>query len=1360
MANKTDKLIVSDINRSLFVIPFYQRGYRWTGKNVRQLLSDLLSFAKNSDESEYCLQPIVLQKISKSEYSGFLNDEESVIRVVDGQQRLTTIAIVLHKLGIKTTWDIYYDSEKKRLSEILNGTSNLRSINDYFRKEVCDAVDEWLLNHENNESEVSAKHRLEDIFKSKGKKIAFLEYDIETPKDKESAKEGHKAFLRLNDGKTPLTSSELIKALYMVQSSGLTVQQQMEISKEWELIENSLQNEQFWLMFNARGLEDTPTRIDLLFALVLNISLKETKANPRIVFDKLEEEDEQFDLEKVWEEVLRTFWWMQSCYSDVELCNYLSWIRAYTNISASTIYGYWRKYPAHKDFNNRIIKEIQNTSFGGKRISTLDDVNYNWDKGELRKLFVLLNVIDCNRCHERFRFDLFNQSKGWDIEHIDSQTPNDFKQDKNIKEWLEMAYGELSKDQKTSFAKKFTKGGQDPKDFDIQSLELDNFEAYAEFIVQLTKDSEDTIPSGNSDKLGNLALLNLSINRSYKNDIFPLKRKAIINHVNSGSEFIPPCTVKAFTKFYTKSASRITSWQNADYNGYYHVMDSWFKEFMNFDTNIGDDVKAQDINNLRKKTENAGVPLEVNQSKEVVHNLNSRRFFNPISFFDFMDNYNVIVPKIQRLYVQGRLDKRGEKCLSGFASSLVGSVSNSSPLLLDFVYGIDIVNNKNTFYPLDGQQRLTTLLLLSWLCGLSKPNWNFRYESRRSTEEFIKKLLADAPPQLVKPDNYEILKRKAKEKNKDYPSLCREYIYNLSWFHESWLCDPGISGMIEMLDSLYDKLLNVSTKQDLNMNSIVFLLNYLDVSKKSYDHIFLKMNSRGRELTEWDNVNAVLDEFLPDDLKAIWPEKIQRWYELMWYKIPSQSEKDTEKINKVDAQMLSIVELALDCSGYSDKCTNTYKLSNWLQDNRVETTKFYQLCSIFFSALEIQGKDSCSYLIPKWTKSNLPRIPYFASGNNEIIQRFYQPLLVYYAAQSSTNEDWIRVIWNLVENISVDRSSFKQAIKLIDGLAKGKDSILSFLSILDLADCSYSYQNANSQLQEEIDKAQQILNPNDICPADWNESIGGQWSCWYDVIVTAESKRCFAGAIRFLFHDRNNNIKWSTFCTKWFNANLYFGDDGIKEIYSANLVSALLKRCNRWDQIHDRFIFDKNDWKLPVLLNTLYAEPLDYILEAQSLDVEIADFEEGQICERIIRDRLFENKFIKIITSRYSNYRVSLGRYFYGWRKHDGILLDWKTDNEVPEQWERRRNSQIQNMISVSDEVCVLNTHITDEIYFGYSIRFRYNQMSFEWSNDNVIYLIEKDQKKHFLEVSPDMDGLTILNRLKQEINTDSNISV
>lgn len=104
MANKTNKLIVSDISNTLFVIPYYQRGYRWTGKNVKQLLNDLLLFANGeNDDNEYCLQPIVLQKISKESYLHVAKEDDSVIRVVDGQQRLTTLAIILKKLSIPTT---------------------------------------------------------------------------------------------------------------------------------------------------------------------------------------------------------------------------------------------------------------------------------------------------------------------------------------------------------------------------------------------------------------------------------------------------------------------------------------------------------------------------------------------------------------------------------------------------------------------------------------------------------------------------------------------------------------------------------------------------------------------------------------------------------------------------------------------------------------------------------------------------------------------------------------------------------------------------------------------------------------------------------------------------------------------------------------------------------------------------------------------------------------------------------------------------------------------------------------------------------------------------------------------------------
>ena len=63
---------------------------------------------------------------------------------------------------------------------------------------------------------------------------------------------------------------------------------------------------------------------------------------------------------------------MQSCYSDFELCNYLGWIRHFTDISATTIYNLWRKYPKHQDFKDCIIKTIQDTNFGGTKRHSLD----------------------------------------------------------------------------------------------------------------------------------------------------------------------------------------------------------------------------------------------------------------------------------------------------------------------------------------------------------------------------------------------------------------------------------------------------------------------------------------------------------------------------------------------------------------------------------------------------------------------------------------------------------------------------------------------------------------------------------------------------------------------------------------------------------------------------------------------------------------------------------------------------------------------------------------------------------------------------------------------------------------------------
>lgn len=1313
MANKTKKLIVSDIQNTLFVIPFYQRGYRWTGKNVKQLLSDLLSFDNSNEDVEYCLQPIVLQPISKDNYS-VLKEEETVVRVVDGQQRLTTIAILLRKLGVSTTWDIYYDTEKKRLSEIMDDKNVKSSINDYFRNEVKDAIDEWL----NNNQENDIRQKLKSLFlpnEKKDKRISFLEYDIETTNENESTNEGHETFLRLNDGKTPLTASELIKALYMVRSSGLSIQQQMEISKEWEMIENSLRNNQFWLMFNAQGLEDTPTRIDLLFALVLGINLREAKTYPKMIFDELEDEEKKYDLGKVWDEVLHTFWWMQSCYSDIELCNFLSWIRAYTDNSATTIYKKWCENPAHNDFKNCIIKIIQDTTFGGNIINSLDSVDYHWEKGELRKLFVLLNVLDCNKGKERFRFDLFNKSKGWDIEHIDSQTPNDFKQDKNKREWLNDAWNELTEEQKKDFVEKF-EFKEAIETFTIENVELVNFESMADYIVELTQDSKYKLPIDKTHKLGNLALLNLSINRGYRNDIFPLKRKHIINCVNEGSEYIPPCTVKAFSKFYTESASKITSWQISDYEGYYKVMNNWFEDFMNYKASISDYKNA--ITKRIRKDRNDKIEIDRGDWQLTESKGNTpKRFEGPVSFPEFMDTYDVIIPKTQRTYVQGRLDKRGEKCLSGFASKLVESVTNPSPMLLDFVYGINICNGENSFYPLDGQQRLTTLLLLSWLCDFSKPNWTFKYESRRSTEIFVKELLMSQPPQMVKPNNYDELKKH----NRDYTSLCKDYIRKLPWFHESWLCDACICGMLEMLDSLYDKLLNAPMKSKPSMDSIVFLINYLDVSKKSYDHIFLKMNSRGRELSEWDNINAVLNEFLPVSLINRWPDKIQSWYELMWNTV-SKGKQDTDIINIVDNRMMDVVNLALVCVGYSGKSDNTFELSKWLQSSDEDVVeKFYTFCENFFSALEInKSNEDLHYLVPSWSQNYDPRIPDFACEESKIVNEFYQPLLAFYASEKSTEENWMRVIWNLVENIDVKRDSFHQAIHLIDELADHKDIILSYLSGISTRNITKCYQNAENQLQEEIAKAKQILNGE--------QRLDGK--TWKKIIVGAEKYAFFKGTIRFLFTDGEGNINWCDFDTKWSNAKKYFAENGngVKVEYTTNaiLLRSFISKFNKWGDFWGiNYDNEPSTWKMLLTsrfesTHCILTNIVDTNCDFTTFNASLKEFNNGfeDLQQDLVKTTILveASKWNSQLNWKYNTYCL------YPRRNR----LEWKV-YVIGNQRNQILSSLCDKKQIIVDGNRRFQSGDNDNFFWGWDIQFTYTNKNyyFQWHRNGYVRLIQ-----------------------------------
>ena len=298
--SKEHELAVNNIPNILFSIPHYQRGYRWTEKEVEALLNDLLAFAKSDTREEsYCLQPLVLQEMVDGQ-----------LRVVDGQQRLTTLAIILQSLGVETHWDIRYTAEGGRQLKDLLTKNPGKTINDYFRSRAMAKVGQWLA------EDSSRTESLRSVLQGEGgKRVVFLRYDLPKNEAPEVDKdEGHGAFQRLNAGKTVLTSSELIRALYMEAGNGLDDGEKADIAKEWDLIESAMADESFWSIWNNSRFRDVPTRMDFLFSVVLNVDSEKARQDPLWVYLTFEKSVSKNGvvqgnavelLRKSWEEMLR-----------------------------------------------------------------------------------------------------------------------------------------------------------------------------------------------------------------------------------------------------------------------------------------------------------------------------------------------------------------------------------------------------------------------------------------------------------------------------------------------------------------------------------------------------------------------------------------------------------------------------------------------------------------------------------------------------------------------------------------------------------------------------------------------------------------------------------------------------------------------------------------------------------------------------------------------------------------------------------------------------------------------------------------------------------------------------------------------
>lgn len=230
------------------------------------------------------------------------------------------------------------------------------------------------------------------------------------------------------------------------------------------------------------------------------------------------------------------------------------------------------------------------------------------------------------------------------------------------------------------------------------------------------------------------------------------------------------------------------------------------------------------------------------------------------TFWELITKYKISIPIIQRDYVYGR-EHEAEK-RNKFVNKIHEHITNNKSLHLDFIFGqVEF----DTFSPIDGQEKLTTLFLLHWYFSLKKDIPiderkvldKFVYDTRISSRKFCYALIHE---EVEMPSH----------QNKD---ALADAIRNRFWYKRAWDNDPTIQSMLVMIDTIHQKfndIKEVSLWDYLTEESIISF-DLLNLSKKGYkltDELYIKMNARGKQLTSFENFKANFIQFLGNQYKG------------------------------------------------------------------------------------------------------------------------------------------------------------------------------------------------------------------------------------------------------------------------------------------------------------------------------------------------------------------------------------------------------------------------------------------------------------------------------------------------------------
>lgn len=594
------------------------------------------------------------------------------------------------------------------------------------------------------------------------------------------------------------------------------------------------------------------------------------------------------------------------------------------------------------------------------------------------------------------------------------------------------------------------------------------------------------------------------------------------------------------------------------------------------------------------------------------------------SLADFLgeQDIKVVVPKIQRAYAQGR--KSEENIRSQFVEELFTALEEDKTIELSFVYGSKVKSQDgkySRFELLDGQQRITTLVLLHWflacVSGKDIPQFikAFNYETRTTSETFLKRL-ADNPLDIVN----------------EKPS---DSLRNRQWYTLSFDKDNSVRGMLCMLDAFYFRYLESQNKEQLydNLHNIKFYELDLDDFGLT-EEIYVKMNARGLQLTPFENFKADLIKLLKDETITEFNKVVEmdiaghptvpyylnisqkidnRWLDLFWSHEDVNGRDYCDRFFRFFYRFFTTkyfleIQKNLKADSFrpvAQPNTEESKIWNflWVLSDRQDRTyfgfkyydKFFRDNPVYMSEIEhvLDTFSNPEYLkvireesIYPWEKIEKRQAQFFEK-NYQLTDAVYFAAVCEYIIRSIENFDvanfrrWMRVVRNIVENILF--RNVDEVVRLVRRLVVILDLPDAMINVYKaLASDNMPTERESRTLKEEMQKAKIICNNT---TQDWESAF-----------ITAEAHPFFRGAIGFMLEDLPDTVE--DFLHRNEILSQLFDENGMTDYakYNHRLIRSMVRLLSTRPLLKETALTEREDRTHHLKAMMLEKEPIRIFL--------------------------------------------------------------------------------------------------------------------------------------------------------------------